>query len=368
MASFTGTGKNEKITTRAISDSVFAEGGALPSGAADIVKAGGGDDIVETGAGEDDIRLGSGNDVFQWKLFDGADRVDGGGGVDRMKLGGTEGNNVYFFGLDDDGRGTMADLAGGGVFFSGIERIDIRAGEGEDNIFIPDIATTGIRAISADLGRSPGGDPGDGVADQVSFTATGKSEAITILGGGSALKVGGGGPSLTIDGADAGLDLLAVKGFGGADRIDASAVAAKSMRLALLGGDGRDRIIGGKGDDRIEGNNGNDTLSGGAGADTFAFFEDSSFDGKADRILDFKPGKDKIALGEFFDALGSEVTSSELRIGTGALDSNDRLIYDPATGKLLFDGDATGSGAAIHLATLARNPGITGADFEMFLD
>jgi subtilisin-like proprotein convertase family protein len=76
----------------------------------------------------------------------------------------------------------------------------------------------------------------------------------------------------------------------------------------LLGRGGADQLAGGWGNDWLTGGQGSDTLRGDAGADTFALSErDGVLDpSQADRILDFEPGVDRLAL------LGEE--------GVGAID------------------------------------------------
>ena len=52
-----------------------------------------------------------------------------------------------------------------------------------------------------------------------------------------------------------------------------------------------------------------------------------------------------------------------LRVGTKALDGNDFLIYNKATGVLSYDQDANGAGAAIIVATLTNKTAIDASDF-----
>jgi Ca2+-binding RTX toxin-like protein len=45
------------------------------------------------------------------------------------------------------------------------------------------------------------------------------------------------------------------------------------------------------------------------------------------------------------------------------LDSNDRLIYDQTTGKLYYDADGSGLGAAVQIATLSNLAALHHDDF-----
>lgn len=73
---------------------------------------------------------------------------------------------------------------------------------------------------------------------------------------------------------------------------------------ALFGGSGADVLSGGVGDDLINGGKGKDLLWGGGGRDVFEFttIKDSTArEKKADKIMDFKQGKDQIDLSAIDD-------------------------------------------------------------------
>jgi len=116
----------------------------------------------------------------------------------------------------------------------------------------------------------------------------------------------------------------------------------------------------------VFGDVGNKTLTGGSGADAFVFAS-SVGAGNADRIMDFKSGVDQISLENgIFTGMGVSVTTSELRFGSNAQDTDDRLIYNATTGRLFFDADANGAGVKRLIATLDVGDVLVVGDFVLF--
>jgi Ca2+-binding RTX toxin-like protein len=125
----------------------------------------------------------------------------------------------------------------------------------------------------------------------------------------------------------------------------------------LRGGAGNDALKGGGGNDSLHGGDGSDALRGGDGLDRLVFDRPLG-PGNVDHILDFVRGQDKIALENavFKTLAAGALAPAAFVVGTAAADASDRIIYDPATGALLYDSDGTGAAAAVQFAVLDTVP------------
>ncbi|MHC5857737.1 choice-of-anchor D domain-containing protein [Nostoc sp.] len=152
-----------------------------------------------------------------------------------------------------------------------------------------------------------------------------------------------------------------INGQGGNDIID--------------GKSGNDLLRGGAGNDLLTGGQGNDTLVGGIGADSFIYNTNAAFTSAAvgiDAIADFNHSEgDKIVLDKTtFNAITSVVgtgfsNASDFQITSLGAVSNALIIYDPATGQLLYNqnGSAAGFGSGGQFAQLTGKPTLTASDF-----
>nr|WP_073072786.1 M10 family metallopeptidase C-terminal domain-containing protein [Phormidesmis priestleyi] len=116
----------------------------------------------------------------------------------------------------------------------------------------------------------------------------------------------------------------------------------------LNGGASNDILIGGAGDDLLIGGAGDDALTGGVGKDQFVF---DSLTGGVDTITDFLVGTDKLAVSAIgFGgglAANAEITEAQFALGTAAMTSSHRFIYDAARGAFSFDSDGS-DGCDLH--------------------
>jgi Ca2+-binding RTX toxin-like protein len=131
----------------------------------------------------------------------------------------------------------------------------------------------------------------------------------------------------------------------------------------LKGLSGNDKLLGYSGGDILIGGDGQDHLTGGQGHDVFVF--DTKPGTGIDRILDFSVKDDTIKLvGSVFSGLTPGVLLAGAFVrASSATDSDDRIIYDPATGFLSFDPDGTGEMAALIFAKVATQLKLSNTDF-----
>ena len=133
----------------------------------------------------------------------------------------------------------------------------------------------------------------------------------------------------------------------------------------LAGEAGRDTIEGGGGNDTLKGGEGRDVLVGNKGADTFEFTGRLNA-AHADKIRDFAHGVDQFYVkwglgndgGRPFD-----LAQDAFHLGTVAADAEDRVIYDAATGRVLYDKDGFGGDDAVLFATVKAGITLDHTDF-----
>ncbi|KAI5913038.1 hypothetical protein PA01_18575 [Azoarcus sp. PA01] len=146
-------------------------------------------------------------------------------------------------------------------------------------------------------------------------------------------------------------------------------VTSKAGNDVLVGSALANHLNGGPGDDVLRGDWGNDLLTGGPGADRFEFTTPPQAALNLDYITDFNVADDTLVLDNaVFVALGGTgpVSSGMLHVGPGAttaLDANDHLIYDSASGALYYDVDGSGDSSAVQFAALAPGLALTAGDF-----
>jgi Ca2+-binding RTX toxin-like protein len=106
-------------------------------------------------------------------------------------------------------------------------------------------------------------------------------------------------------------------------------------------------------------------LIGGSGNDSFVFGSTLKGTTNVDDISDFSVAADTVNLdNNVFTTLPlGNLAADAFFIGAAAQDAEDRIIYNSATGALLYDKDGSGGSAAIQFATLDGGLAVTANDF-----
>lgn len=210
------------------------------------------------------------------------------------------------------------------------------------------------------------------VFDDVVRAGAGADNAAGSIGDDSILGQAGDDTLTGEAGADTlagGLGADVLEGLGGNDVIRGGVggdiLEGGRGRDLLAGGVGNDSLAGGVSDDTLAGGPGRDTLLGGEGADNFQF--DAPLDTAAnfDSVGDFRVADDTFVLdGAIFAGLSPGVlAASQFVIGPAAEDEGGRILYDEATGVLLYDPDGEGSEEAVAFARAAPGLTLTNLDF-----
>jgi hypothetical protein len=121
-------------------------------------------------------------------------------------------------------------------------------------------------------------------------------------------------------------------------------------------------VSGTLGNDTLRGSNDYELFVGGAGHDTFIF--DATSFGRHDVVRDFKPGADKLFLSsESFQLPSGVLEKDSFFVGAKSHDLDDRIIYNPKTGALLYDIDGAGGADPMQFASIAKGLNISHLDF-----
>jgi Ca2+-binding RTX toxin-like protein len=108
-------------------------------------------------------------------------------------------------------------------------------------------------------------------------------------------------------------------------------------------------------------------LTGNAGNDFFLFNTAPNATTNRDTIIDFNVAQDTVRLeNTVFTALGAAtgvLTANKFFEGVAAHDADDRIIYNPASGALIYDANGNATGGAVQFGTTTKNLLMTNADF-----
>ncbi len=262
---------------------VTVDGGAgddtiLGSNGNDLLLGGTGNDFIDGQQGTDTALLGEGDDVFQWDPGDGNDTIEGQAGTDTMLFNGSGIGEIFEASANGERLRFTRNVGNIVMDTNDVERVDVNALGGADQIIVNDLSGTDVTEVNIDLAGTLGGTAGDGQADNVITNATNGDDTIEVAGAGTQASVVGLAALVRVENSEAAFDTLVVNGLGGDDTISATTLPAGVIKLTLDGGAGDDVILGsqaadvllgGDGDDFVFGDNGDDLALMGAGDDVF---------------------------------------------------------------------------------------------------
>ena len=319
----------------------------IGNNAANVLNGAGGADTMNAGLGNDLYIVDNvGDAVFETSTTGGTDEVQSSvtftltTNIENLTLTGTGAVNATGNALNNllTGNGAANILNGGGGYDT------LNGGLGNDTYVIND---------DDRVEEDPAGGI-DQVISSLTYTLGDNLENLALIGSVAQFGTGNGldnhitGNALGnwLSGRD-GNDTLV--GGGGSDQ--------------LFGEAGDDQLFGGLGDDVLRAGEGSDTMTGGSGSDIFLLDTPLELTG-FDVITDFVDGEDSIHIdGSLVPGIVSELA---FRLGDTALDADDRLLYDSATGHILYDADGVGGVAAIHFLSVTAGTDLTYADFIIY--
>ena len=191
-----------------------------------------------------------------------------------------------------------------------------------------------------------------------------------IEGAGDGTDLVKSGISYTLGASVENLILTGATAIDGAGNGLANTITGNGAANTLSGGGGGDTLGGGLGGDKLYGGAGNDSLTGGGGNRRLLFrHRRSTPSTNVDQILDLFGGQRHDLCSTTRSSAASPPArwpAGAFRNGTAALDADDRILYDAATGQIRYDADGIGGAAAILFATVTAGTALTNADFFAF--
>ena len=327
-----------------------------------------GNNILDGGAGNDTMQGGLGNDTYVVDSISDVITEAASAGTDTVQSSvtwtlGANIENLALLGIADiNGTGnalvnSIIGNSGNNILDGGAGRDTMQGGGGSD-LYLVGLATDHAAAEFADSGVSG--------TDEVRFTSTTAStltlyagdtgiESVVIGTGTGATANTAGTTALNVN-ASAVTNALSLTGNDGANTLTGT-----SKNDMLSGGGGNDSLQGGAGDDTLIGGNGNDSLTGGTGSDHFVFDFTPNATTNKDTITDFVSGTDELQFRQaIFAGLGAPGELSAAAFlssptAVAALDLDDRIIYNTATGALYYDADGLGGAAAMQIAIIGTS-------------
>lgn len=199
-------------------DTITGATGLSSLGIPMIIDGGRGDDTI-TGGGINLLLGGPGNDTFVWNPGGGSDVIDGQGGQDVLVFHGANVSENIALSANGPRLRFSRDVATVALDVNDVERVDVEAIGGADNVVVNDLSGTGVTLVNVDLAGILGGALGDSQSDAVTVNATTGTDRIDVSADADAVVVDGLAAQVRITHAEPTLDRLIVDTLGGGDTI-----------------------------------------------------------------------------------------------------------------------------------------------------
>jgi Ca2+-binding RTX toxin-like protein len=346
-------------------DDLYGLGGAdslVGDDGDDYLSGGDGNDSLAGRAGADTLLGGSGDDSYVADLSDLVVEYAG-GGVDSLTIATSyalgAGNEIEFVSTDDSDGTDAINFTGNeiGNTLTGNAGVNSLYGlDGNDNL----IGGGGNDYLSGGDGddQLTGGTGADtllgGLGDDTYFAE--ESDLVVEYAGGGIDAIFASSNFVLAAGNE--IEFLAATGFGGTENMNLS---GNEFNNAITGNEGNNRLFGGMGED---------TLTGNGGADVFEFGGAIGL-GHVDTITDFVSIDDLMLLdSRVFTGMTAGLLNADAFLSgagvTAATNAAHRIIHDTTTGKLYFDADGDGAGAAVEFAIIGADTPVFSTDFYVF--
>ena len=208
----------------------FGEDEVLGGAGTDLVFGGRGADEVNGGVGTDTEVLGPGDDTAAWNPGEGNDTIDGGSGRDTLAFNGSDGDERMSLTANGQSAVFLRSLGSIRMDLVGVERLDLAALGGTDNVTVGDLSGTDVDEADIDLGAADGS--GDHKTDAVVVDGTDAADGVDVTASGSTVDVNGLRTVTRISGGET-TDHLEVDAAGGNDRVDVSDAARALLAIAV---------------------------------------------------------------------------------------------------------------------------------------
>ena len=319
--------------------------GVFANTEATILLGDAGNDLLRGGAAAERLFGGGGNDTIDGKR--GRDLIEGGTGSDLVVFNGSNAAEKFTFSANGK---RLKFLAASTVDIAGVERFDLRALGGADNVVLNDLSGAGLGELNADLAN-------DGAADVVDIKGSSAANELRVGGG---ISIGGIGAAVNVLRAQAandklnidlgaGSDRVVVEGTPGSDTIGVAASAAVA-HIAVSGGPGGLPIDLVNAEAlTVESLAGNDALNAGLG---LAALTQLTLDGGAGNdVIDGGDGNDTLRGGSENDAIDGNAGADLALLGAG----DDSFTWDPGDGSDRVEGETGSDTMVFNGAGVAEN-------------